>query len=129
MDGSLEATLRDRSRPATFPTAEVPTAILPTAALPAPTLPTAGDAAPWPMSRDDLVRAAFDTTAALVLVVDAAGHPLLVNGALLHATGWTEAELTGRPFWDTLVAPEDLAGAQDHVRRGDPRGRRLPAGR
>jgi diguanylate cyclase (GGDEF)-like protein len=22
------------------------------------------------------------------------------------------------PFWDTLVAPEDLAGAQDHVRRG-----------
>ncbi|WP_298455452.1 sensor domain-containing diguanylate cyclase [uncultured Cellulomonas sp.] len=65
----------------------------------------------------DLVRASFDATTAYVLVVDAAGIPVLANPALIGATGWTVDELTARPFWETLVAPEDVAGAQDHVHR------------
>ena len=104
------------------PTAAVPTAARSTASVTTAAVPDAGR----PMSRDELVRAAFDATAALVLVVDAGGRAILVNDALLHATGWTEAELTGRPFWDTLVAPEDVAGAQDHVRRGIEEGAVFP---
>ena len=81
------------------------------------TAPATGHVEHWPVPRDALIRAAFDTTAALVLVVDAGGCPVLVNDALLRATGWTEDELLARPFWDTLVVPEDVVGAQDHVRR------------
>lgn len=66
----------------------------------------------------DLVQAAFDSTSALVLVVDADGVPVLVNPALTRLPGWTRAELLARPMYDTLIAPEDVVNARDHVRRG-----------
>ena len=83
-----------------------PAGLLPS--LPQPRLPrslTGG-------GRQDLACAAFHGTDALVVVLGADGRALLVNPTMTRATGWTEAELVRRPFWDVYVAPEDVDRAK-----------------
>ena len=83
-----------------------PAGLLPS--LPQPRLPrslTGG-------GRQDLACAAFHGTDALVVVLGADGRALLVNPTMTRATGWTEAELMRRPFWDVYVAPEDVDRAK-----------------
>lgn len=54
-------------------------------------------------------------TAALVSIVDRNGQILLANPAMQRFTGRSAAELTGRPFWDVYVVPEEIALAQGAV--------------
>jgi PAS domain S-box-containing protein len=44
----------------------------------------------------------LDTVASLVIVVDPQGRIVRLNRACEQASGWTEAELRGRPFWEAL---------------------------
>lgn len=53
------------------------------------------------------VSAVVDTVGSLLIVVDAYGNVVRVNRALCELTGYTAAELTGRPVWLALLgAPE-----------------------
>ncbi len=65
----------------------------------------------------DLGAAVVSATTALVCVVGTDGRVLMANPALLAVTGWSEAEVVGRLFWETLVVPEDAEPAQDCVAR------------
>ena len=83
-----------------------------------PALPQPRPAGPSPGARrQDLACAAFYGTDALVVVIGADGRPVLINPAMTRATGWTEAELSSRPFWDVYVAPEDVDRAKVAFRR------------
>lgn len=73
-----------------------------------------------------LEAAAVGATAALVCVVGTDGRILLVNAALERATGWASAEVVGRPFWDVLVVPEEVALAEDCVARAVLTGQAAP---
>jgi len=69
------------------------------------------------MDRQELVLAAFEGTDALILVLDTDGRALAVDPAMTRATGWSEQELSDRPFWEVYVVPEDVAVArQDWAR-------------
>lgn len=57
------------------------------------------------------------STPALVCVVGTDGRIVLVNPAMERVTGWTGAEVVGRPFWDVFVVPEEVALAEDCVAR------------
>jgi PAS domain S-box-containing protein len=48
----------------------------------------------------------LETVAALVVVLDRAGRILGWNGACERATGFTRAEMIGKPFWDLLLPGE-----------------------
>jgi PAS domain S-box-containing protein len=64
-----------------------------------------------------------DTVGALVLVLDREGRVQRWNAACERATGYTRAEMVGRPFWDLLV-PEEREGVRavfdDLLQRGFP---------
>jgi cyclic di-GMP phosphodiesterase Gmr len=60
----------------------------------------------------ELAQATVLATAALVVVVDGRGRILLTNPALQAFTGRTAEELSGRPLWDVLVIPEEVALAE-----------------
>jgi PAS domain S-box-containing protein len=72
-------------------------------------------------SAERLTSATLDTTACIILVTDRAGTIVRVNAATTELTGFTEAELLGRPVWETSVAPATAAdvGAL-FARRGRP---------
>jgi len=48
----------------------------------------------------------LDMVASLVIVVDPQGRIVRFNRACEQTSGWTEAELRGRVFWETLRPPE-----------------------
>jgi PAS domain S-box-containing protein len=48
----------------------------------------------------------LDMVASLVIVVDPGGRIVRFNRACEQTSGWTEAELRGRVFWDVLRPPE-----------------------
>jgi PAS domain S-box-containing protein len=51
----------------------------------------------------------LDMAASLVIVVDLEGRVVRFNRACEHTSGWSEAELRGRPFWEVLRPPESRA--------------------
>lgn len=50
-------------------------------------------------------RAVIDTASSLIVVTDEHGTVIAANPATCRLTGYTAAELVGRPLWDTLVPP------------------------
>jgi diguanylate cyclase (GGDEF)-like protein/PAS domain S-box-containing protein len=58
-----------------------------------------------------------ESTTALVCVVDLQGLVTLANAALSELTGYSEREIVGRPIFDTLVIPEDVAPARAALRQ------------
>jgi PAS domain S-box-containing protein len=65
---------------------------------------------------EKLTSATLDTTAAIILVTDLTGRVVRVNAAASALTGYSEAELVGRPVWETL-APADAADLEALVAR------------
>jgi len=53
------------------------------------------------------VSAVVETVGSLLIVVDAYGTAVRVNRALCELTGYRPDELTGRPIWETLLAPPE----------------------
>jgi PAS domain S-box-containing protein len=53
------------------------------------------------------VSAVVETVGSLLIVADAYGTAVRVNRALCELTGYTPEELTGRPIWETLLAPPE----------------------
>jgi len=54
----------------------------------------------------DFITAVLQACGALVVVLDTQGHIVLCNRAFEHVTGYSSAELSGKKFFDVLVAPE-----------------------
>jgi PAS domain S-box-containing protein len=48
----------------------------------------------------------LDMVASLVIVVDLEGRVVRFNRACEHTSGWSEAEVRGRPLWDILLPEE-----------------------
>jgi PAS domain S-box-containing protein len=51
----------------------------------------------------------LDMVASLVIVVDPEGRVVRFNRACEHTSGWSEADVRGRPFWDVLRPAETRA--------------------
>ena len=68
----------------------------------------------------------LDMVASLVVVVDPQGSIVRFNRACEQASGWTEAELRGRCFWDVLH-PEETRDDVARFYRGDEALLSLPA--
>ncbi|MCC6858514.1 MAG: PAS domain-containing protein [Bryobacterales bacterium] len=56
--------------------------------------------------------AIIDTMASLVIVLDPEGRVERFNGACEQVTGYSFAEVAGRPFWDLLLLPEEADGVK-----------------
>jgi PAS domain S-box-containing protein len=76
-------------------------------------------AARAPADKTDMIRWLFDNSGDLMHVVADGGVFRLVNPAWEHLTGWTEAELIGRPIAD-FIHPEELPGVRERVARSRP---------
>ncbi|MGZ6751938.1 MAG: ATP-binding protein [Nocardioides sp.] len=61
---------------------------------------------------EKLTSATLDTTNCIILVTDLGGTIVRVNAATTELTGYTEAELLGRPVWETSIAPSSQADVQ-----------------
>lgn len=61
---------------------------------------------------EKLTSATLDTTACVILVTDMGGTIVRVNSATTELTGFTEAELLGRPVWETSIAPSNGADVE-----------------
>jgi PAS domain S-box-containing protein len=55
-----------------------------------------------------LTSAILDTSAALVVVLDRRGRIVRFNRACEQTTGWSAAEVKGRPFWNLFLVPDEL---------------------
>ena len=60
----------------------------------------------------DFISAVLDTVAALVVVLEKEGRIVLFNRSCEETTGYSAEEVRGRPVWDLLVSPEDVAMAK-----------------
>ncbi|GAB4508751.1 MAG: hypothetical protein Tsb0026_07840 [Sulfuricaulis sp.] len=56
----------------------------------------------------DFTAAVMHTLGALVVVLDQEGRIIRFNHACETVTGFSFAEVEGRPFWDILILPEEL---------------------
>ena len=61
---------------------------------------------------EKLTSATLDTTACVILVTDMTGTIVRVNSATSTLTGFSEAELLGRPVWETSITPADAADVE-----------------
>lgn len=59
----------------------------------------------------DFTTAVLDTTGCLIIIIDIHGDVVGVNPATKRATGWTEADIVGQPWWDALVPTRERARA------------------
>jgi PAS domain S-box-containing protein len=59
-----------------------------------------------------LLNTVLDTVPALVVVLDPHGLIVRFNRACEELTGFSEAELVGRPVWDVLIAPDEAETVQ-----------------
>ncbi len=55
----------------------------------------------------DFIDSVLDTVGALVIVLDAEGRIVRFNRACEETTGYSAEEVSGRPFWDLLLLPEE----------------------
>ena len=60
----------------------------------------------------DFSAGVLETAAALIVVIDRQGRITRANRACEDMTGYTEAELTGRSFWE-LLSPEEIPGVRE----------------
>jgi PAS domain S-box-containing protein len=60
----------------------------------------------------------LDMVASLVIVVDPHGRVVRFNRACEQTSGWAEAELRGRPFWETLRPLDSQEEAARYYRGG-----------
>ena len=51
-----------------------------------------------------------NTTRALIIVLDAEGRIEIFNPACERVSGYRSDEVKGRPIWDVLLLPEEIAG-------------------
>lgn len=58
---------------------------------------------------EKLTNATLNTTACIILVTDLDGTIVRINSATTDITGYGEAELVGRPVWETSIAPSDAS--------------------
>jgi PAS domain S-box-containing protein len=61
--------------------------------------------------------AVLDTSAALVVVLDRYGHIVRFNRACEQTTGYSAAEVRGKPLWDLFLVPEEVAQVKDVFER------------
>ncbi|PJZ70807.1 PAS domain-containing sensor histidine kinase [Leptospira perolatii] len=61
----------------------------------------------------DVLQSILNSTSVLFLVLDAKGKILHFNKACESVSGYSFSELKGRPFWETVLFPEDV----DRVKR------------
>ena len=66
-----------------------------------------------PSFREAFVSTLLDTVRALVVVLDTQGHVVQFNRMCEEVTGYTFAEVKGRPFWDYFLLPEERPGVQE----------------
>lgn len=69
------------------------------------------------------VEAVLDAAGSLVCAFDPEGRILLFNRACEQLTGWTFAELAGRPFWEILLPASQIEAVRadlGRLRAGDP---------
>ncbi len=70
----------------------------------------------------DFLAALTETVGALVVVLDPEGRIARFNRACEQTTGYTFAEVVGRPFWDLFLAPEEVGEVRrifQRLRAGD----------
>jgi len=60
----------------------------------------------------NFVSTVLDTPGALVVVLDTSGRIVRFNKACEQLTGYTFAEVAGKPFWDLFIAPDELEGVK-----------------
>ena len=70
-----------------------------------------------PPSAQSYVGAAFRESTAILLVLDLDWHVAVANPAMVAVTGWSEAELRSRPFWELWIVPEQRDQARADVAR------------
>ncbi len=70
----------------------------------------------------DFNSAILETTTALVIVLDAAGHVIRLNAAAENCTGYTKAEVAGRALGELLSAEEFATPELDLCAAGGPTG-------
>ncbi|HXY42347.1 MAG TPA: PAS domain S-box protein, partial [Vicinamibacteria bacterium] len=61
------------------------------------------------LERQRVFDSLLDLVASLVIVVDPQGRIVRFNRACEHTSGWSEAEVRGRRFWEVLRPPESRA--------------------
>ena len=65
----------------------------------------------------DYTRAVIDTASSMIVLTTVDGTVIAANPATTALTGFTEAELVGRPLWETLVPAERRDDRRGQVRR------------
>jgi len=65
-----------------------------------------------PLSRHDVAEAAFDVSAALIVVLDRAGRIVRFNAACERLTGHREADVTGQLLWPLVLDEPEAARAE-----------------
>ncbi len=59
----------------------------------------------------DYTRSVIDIASSMIIVTDVDGVVIAANPATIEMTGFTEEELAGRPFWESLLAEDQRADA------------------
>ena len=75
--------------------------------------PTAVDELTLLRQERDFTTAVLETMSSLVLVFDRHGRIVRFNRACEQTTGYTFAEVQGRPIWELFLAPEDTIRVRD----------------
>jgi PAS domain S-box-containing protein len=60
----------------------------------------------------DFIAAVLQASGALVMVADLEGHIVRSNRACEEVTGYSEAELQGKVFWDIFISPQGRAATR-----------------
>lgn len=63
----------------------------------------------------DLMRAILDTAGALIVVLSNSGEIEQFNRACERMTGYTQAEVIGKTYWDVLIPPGDATEVRDFI--------------
>ena len=61
----------------------------------------------------DYTRAVIDSASSMIVLTRPDGTVIAANPATTQLTGFTEAELVGRPMWELLIAKDQRAGVED----------------
>ena len=59
----------------------------------------------------DYTRSVIDIASSMIIVTDVDGVVIAANPATIEMTGFTEEELAGRPFWESLLVEDQRADA------------------